>query len=54
MPLAIAFYVLMLIWLAFGYINRPTPQPAFWWGGTLMEFLLFMILGWAIFGAPIK
>ncbi len=53
MTLAVAYWVLMIVWLAFGWFNRPPNQP-YWWGGAVLSFVLFAILGWAVFGAPIK
>jgi hypothetical protein len=47
----------MLFWAVFGiWAGYTTPgQPAFrYWGGNLLLFLLFLILGWQSFGAPIK
>ncbi len=57
MPLAILFWVLMIIWLVFGaWVNYAPGQPfgfrAF--GGSLLMFILLAILGWATFGAPVK
>lgn len=53
MSLGLAFYVLMLIWLVFGlWQNWPTPQPKLV-AGNVMLFILLLLLGWAVFGAPI-
>jgi hypothetical protein len=60
MTLALLFWILMLLWLVFGYLGWPgSPQstPAPWWtpvGTTLILFLLLFLLGWASFGSPIK
>jgi hypothetical protein len=51
MTLGLAFWILMLLWLVLGT----------WWswpnhvavGGNLMLFLLLMLLGWRVFGAPL-
>lgn len=58
MSLGLAFWILMLLWLVLG----------FWWawpgtatgyhnwfplGGTLLIFILFLLLGWKVFGPPI-
>ena len=53
MTLGLAYWVLMLIWLAFGlaihfgYVNV--------WGGVnlILLFLLFALLGWQVFGPPL-
>ena len=51
MTLGLAFWILMLIWLAFGiYTNRATPFNA---GGDLLLFILLVLLGWKAFGPPI-
>ncbi len=54
MPLAVAFWVLMIIWLVFGFWSRRAEPFVNWGGGYLLEFILFGLLGWAVFGAPIK
>lgn len=44
----------MLIWLVYGL--WPMPGQPFGWrqgGNTLLLFILLMLLGWKIFGAPI-
>jgi hypothetical protein len=53
MPLGIFFWVLMLLWLIFGvWSNRADIQGGRFVsvGGTLLEFILFFILGWKVFG----
>lgn len=57
MPLAILYWVLMIIWLVFGawvdYApNQPYPFRKFGW--SLMVFVLLAILGWQVFGAPVR
>lgn len=52
MTLAVAFWVLMLVWLVFGFwsywpLDRRT-------GGHFLLWLLLFLLGWGVFGAPIK
>ncbi len=57
MPLAILFWVLMIIWLVFGAWSGYTPgqpYPFKNWGGSLLIFILLAILGWAQFGAPVR
>lgn len=54
MTLGLLFWILMLLWLVFGvWQNWPSPD---WraWGGNFLIFILFLVLGWAVFGAPIK
>jgi hypothetical protein len=47
----------MLLWLVFGFWANYTPNqpyPFKTWGGNVLLFLLFLILGWQTFGAPVK
>jgi len=57
MAMGLMFWILMLLWLVFG----------FWWnwasiqggqygplGSNLLLFILLLLLGWHAFGAPIK
>lgn len=63
MTLAIIYWVLMLLWAIFGVFPsfpRATVDSkgrAVGWapfGGSLLLFILLLILGWAQFGSPIK
>jgi len=57
MTLSILFWILMILWLIFGWWSGYTPgqpYPFRNWGGNLLIFVLLAILGWAAFGAPIK
>jgi len=57
MSMGLIFWVLMLLWLVFGFwqnwggIQSGQWQPV---GGNLMLFILLLLLGWAAFGAPIR
>ena len=53
MPLSILFWVLMIVWMVFGYIGRPANQP-WYWPGQIIVFVLLAILGWQVFGAAIR
>lgn len=57
MSFALAFWILMLLWLFFGFWTlRPAPgqNPNYLpLGGNLLLFILLAILGWHAFGAPI-
>jgi hypothetical protein len=46
----------MLIWLIFGVVNQAgyIVGPYGFWGNTLLIFILFLILGWKVFGSPIQ
>ena len=57
MTLGLLYWILMLFWLIFGFWSGYTPGQPFTfrsWGGTLLEFILFLIVGWKIFGSPIQ
>ena len=54
MPLGVAFWVLMIIWLVFGFWSKRGQPFADWGGPYLLEFVLFALLGWQVFGAAIK
>jgi len=49
------FWVLMLIWFVFqialfaGYGGSWGAQ-----GGTLLNFVLFLLLGWQVYGPPVR
>ena len=56
MPLAIAFWILMLLWLVLGlYGNRQAFTAGNFApvGGNLLLFLIIAILGWQVFGSAI-
>jgi cytochrome b len=52
------FWVLMLLALLFGGFSRwpggPGANPRFEFVGDLMLFVLLLLLGWGVFGAPIR
>ncbi len=57
MTLQFWFWILMAMWLLFGFWRGRTigdDQLYPFWGGHLLVFVLFCILGWQIFGAPVK
>lgn len=50
------FWLLWILWLVFGLIipNASVGFHASWaMGGTLLEFILFGLVGWKVFGQPI-
>jgi hypothetical protein len=56
MPLNLAFWILMLLWLVLGVIPvwAPDGQPNYRVvGGNLLLFILIGMLGWHAFGAPL-
>ncbi len=57
MTLAVLFWVLMIVSLVFGLWSGYTPgqpYPFRTWGGSVLLYVLLAILGWAVFGAPVK
>ena len=57
MTLAVWFWILMVIWLVFGFWSGYVPgqpYPVRNWGGNILLFVLFALLGMATFGGPIK
>jgi hypothetical protein len=53
MTFALIFWVLMLLWLVFGLWGYWQPDPRVWYGHGLFLFILFLLLGWKVFGQPI-
>ena len=54
MSLNIAFWVIMLVWLLFGAWHLYQSANPMIIGGNLIVFVLFLILGWKVFGAPLQ
>lgn len=50
MTLGLAFAILMLIWIAFGWWGRAPGAGIKAFGGDLILFLLLLLLGWQVFG----
>lgn len=56
MTRSLIFWVLMLIWAVFslavygGFISGPYGLA----GNRLLDFVLFLLLGWQVYGQPIK
>jgi hypothetical protein len=53
MSLGLAFWILMLIWLVFGLWSSWPFEGIKPLGGTLVLFLLLLLLGWKVFGPPL-
>ena len=56
MTIGLAFWILMLIWLVFGLAwNWPGAGVGAYGpiGNTLLLFVLLLLLGWHVFGAPL-
>jgi len=52
MSRGLLFWVLMLLWLVFG-VWAAWPSYVVL-GGGLIVFLLFLLVGWQVFGPPVK
>jgi len=53
MTLSLVFWLLMLIWLVFGLWSNWPVQNRPNLGGTVLLFILLLLLGWRVFGPPI-
>jgi low affinity Fe/Cu permease len=54
MSLGLAFWIIMLVWLVFGALLHFGMVGGMWAGAsTLLLFVLFGLLGWKVFGAPL-
>lgn len=57
MSKGLLFWILMILWLIFGFwINWGAISGGAYGlaGGNLMLFVLLGLLGWQVFGAPVK
>jgi hypothetical protein len=55
MTLGLAYWVLMLVWAVFGVLVHFGMAAGYGLiGNTLLLFVLFLILGWQVFGAPLR
>jgi hypothetical protein len=50
MGIGLLFWVLMIIWLVFGFMRESFAPNVSLWGNTVLLFILFALLGWAVFG----
>jgi hypothetical protein len=51
MSFGLAFWILMLLWLVFGVWHL---WPNYYGvGGSLLLFILLVLLGWKVFGSPL-
>ena len=53
MTLSMLFWLLMLLALLFGGSKRLS-ERAPPWSSNLLLWIMLLVLGWAVFGAPIK
>lgn len=56
MSFSLCYWILMLIWLIFGlWSNWPATSASVRpLGGTALLFILLVLLGWQVFGPPIR
>ena len=53
MTLGVWYWIVMFLWLFYGaWKDRAAIWPAY--GGHLLHFLLFAIIGWKLFGSPVQ
>jgi hypothetical protein len=50
----LVFWGLMIVWAVFGVLRNRNADARFAMGGDILEFVLFFLLGWAIFGFVIQ
>jgi hypothetical protein len=55
MSRGLIFWVLMLVWFVFVLVGAFTPMLGHYGSvaGSFFEFILFLLLGWRVYGAPI-
>jgi len=55
MSIGFVFWLLMLLWIIFWGVRtvHPTVLGGWTWGGDLLIFILFFLVGWHVFGWPI-
>lgn len=53
MSLQLVFWMIMIVWAIFGFWTSPRDRGIQGFGGTILEFALFAIIGWQVFGAAI-
>jgi hypothetical protein len=55
MTLGLAFWIIMLVWFVFGLLIHFGVVGGIYAGGnTLLLFVLFVLLGWQLFGPPLR
>lgn len=53
MTFGLIFWILMLLWLVYGFWGWYAPAPNWMWGHAGFLFILFLLIGWKVFGAPV-
>lgn len=55
MTLGLCYWILMLIWFVFGLLVHAGMLTAYGAvGNVLLLFVLFLLLGWQVFGPPLR
>jgi len=56
MTLGLCYWILMLIWFVFGLLTTVGIIVGHYGivGGTVLLFVLFLLLGWQVFGPPLR
>lgn len=54
MPMAILYWVLMLLLLIFGAVYVWPHNTFIFSGNFVIVFLLFALIGWKLFGRPVQ
>jgi hypothetical protein len=54
MTKSLIFWVIMLVWLVFYLLTSLGPYAGYGHFGVVIEFILFLLLGWQVFGKPIQ
>jgi hypothetical protein len=56
MPLGLLYWVLMILWLIFGFWQWSPVAPANYrpFGGHVLLWILLFIIGWRVFGFVIQ
>jgi hypothetical protein len=54
MTFGLIFWILMLLWLVYGMWGWYSPGNQHWYGHAGFLFILFLLLGWRVFGAPVQ
>jgi hypothetical protein len=55
MTLGFIYWLILLLWLIFGAWRGFAPNgDRFFFGGSLIVFILFALIGWQVWGSPLQ
>lgn len=56
MTIAFLYWLLMILWLIFGFVwTGPETSPVYRrYGGHVLLWILLFLVGWKVFGFPLK